>query len=185
MIIRAEKDGDRPAIRHVNERAFERAGEADLVDALRREADPFVSLVADDGGRVVGHICFSPVEVVVGDALQGEGRSVDAGARSAAAGTVLGLAPMAVTPERQRQGIGSMLVEKGLATCRERGIVAVVVLGHPDYYPKFGFVPAARYRLHSEYDVPSEAFMAIELTPRGLAGNGGIVRYHPAFGQIG
>lgn len=183
MIIRAERGHERAAIRHVNERAFERAGEADLVDALRREADPFVSLVAEDGGRVVGHICFSPVEIGAADAVLGDARSKDAGARLA--GTVLGLAPMAVIPERQRQGIGSMLVEKGLTACRERGAVAVVVLGHPDYYPKFGFVPAARYGLRSEYDVPSEAFMAVELTPGVLAGTGGIVRYHPAFGRMG
>lgn len=185
MIIRAEKVDERAAIRHVNERAFERAGEADLVDALRREADPFVSLVAADGGRVVGHICFSPVEIEAADAVQVEAHSEDAGAKSAAAGTVLGLAPMAVTPERQRQGIGSMLVEKGLTACRERGTAAVVVLGHPDYYSKFGFVPAAKYGLRCEYDVPSEAFMAVELTPGVLAGNGGIVRYHPAFGRLG
>ena len=97
---------------------------------------------------------------------------------------VMGLAPMAVAPSRQRRGIGSALVEAGLARCKELGAVAVVVLGHPEFYPRFGFVPAARFGLECEYEVPVEAFMAMELQPHALRGAAGKVSYHPAFGSV-
>ena len=97
---------------------------------------------------------------------------------------MMGLAPMAVAPARQRGGIGSALVRAGLERCREMGAAAVVVLGHPDFYPRFGFLPAARLGLSCEYDVPAEAFMAMELEPNGLRGAAGIVSYHPAFAGV-
>jgi putative acetyltransferase len=93
-------------------------------------------------------------------------------------------APMAVAPPRQRSGIGSALVKAGLAHCKELGAVAVVVLGHPEFYPKFGFSPAARFGLKCEYDVPAEAFMAIELRAGILRGASGTVKYHAAFSQL-
>ncbi|HYH47212.1 MAG TPA: N-acetyltransferase [Thermoanaerobaculia bacterium] len=166
-MIRSELAGDRAAVRAVNESAFGRREEADLVEALHGAGAAVVALVAEVDGVVVGHILFSPVEV--------EG---SAGQR------LLGLAPMAVAPHLQRSGIGSRLVRAGLERCRELGAAGVVVLGHPEYYPRFGFAPAGRLGLRCEYDVPPEVFMAQELFPGGLSGVSGLVRYHPAFAQV-
>lgn len=168
ITIRAEAEADHPAVRRVNERAFDRTGEADLVDALREEAEPVLSLVAVREGEVVGHICFSPVTLTPSPASPG---------------TYLGLGPVAVLPEFQRHGIGSQLVHVGLQACRESGARAVVVLGHPEFYPRFGFVPASRYGLRCEYPVPDEVFMALELQPAALA-TPGLVTYHPAFASV-
>jgi len=120
--------------------------------------------VAEQEGMVVGHILFSPVEV---DHANGR--------------RLLGLAPMAVDPERQRKGIGSLLVHEGLTRCRAAGFDGVVVLGHAGYYPRFGFVPAQQFGLRCEYDVPADVFMALELAPGALRGLAGLVRYHAAF----
>jgi putative acetyltransferase len=165
MVIRLEEPRDIPAIHQVNRQAFETAVEADLVDALRRQADPLVSLVAIVDDAVAGHILFSPVTL-----------SSDPQAR------IMGLAPMAVLPARQRQGLGTALVRAGLEACRHLASEAVVVLGHAEYYPRFGFAPASRYGLSCEYDVPDEVFMATELTPGALNGKSGVIRYHAAFG---
>lgn len=167
MHIRPERPEDISSIRHVNESAFDTAAEADLVDALRQQAHPIVSLVAADGDEVVGHILFSPMTLP-----------------SHAGPQIMGLAPMAVLPGSQRQGIGSALVRAGLDECRRLGVGAVVVLGHATYYPRFGFVPASRFSLKSEYDVPDEVFMALELIPDALHGRGGTIRYHPAFAAM-
>ena len=120
MPIRAEEQLDRAGVRAVNVAAFETALEANLVDALRDQAEPIVSLVAEDDGVIVGHIMFSPVSLSGHPALH-----------------IMGLAPMAVSPARQRKGIGSALVRAGLERCRRLGIGAVVVLGHPAYLPTF------------------------------------------------
>lgn len=167
MQIRAERPADRSAISAVNRAAFETGTEANLVDALRARAEPFISLVADDDGAIVGHIAFSPVT------LSGY---VEA--------KVAGLGPMAVMPDRQGQGLGSALVRTGLDACRQLGFGAVVVVGHPEYYPRFGFVPASSFGLTCEYDVPDEVFMALELESGTLHGKSGIVRYHPAFESL-
>lgn len=168
LIIREETPADYAAVRTVNERAFERAGEADLVDALRKNASPYISLVAELDKQVVGHIFFSPVVIE----------------SEAASFTALGLAPMAVFPEFQNQAIGSALVRRGLEECSRLDHDVVVVLGHPDYYPRFGFVPAATKGLSSEYPVPNEVFMVVELSPNALAGRQGLVKYHPEFGKV-
>jgi len=165
--IRGERTGDSEPIHAVNVAAFPTDAEARLVDALRAQVHGFVSLVAELDDTVVGHIAFSPV--TIGD---------DPDER------VLGLAPMAVRPDRQGQGVGSALVTAGLQACRDAGAVAVVVLGHPDYYPRFGFRPASRFGLSCEYDVPDEAFMALELKPGTLSSCHGMVRYHPAFQDV-
>ncbi len=168
MQIRAERAGDIGDIRQVNLSAFGTATEADLVDALREQARPIVSLVAEDDGAIVGHILFSPVTL-----------SSDPDLR------IIGLAPMAVVPDRQRRGVGSALARAGVAACREEGYDAVIVLGHPEYYPRFGFVAASRFGLRSEYDVPDDVFMAMELKPGALQGRGpGTIRYHRAFGNV-
>jgi putative acetyltransferase len=98
--------------------------------------------------------------------------------------TMMGLAPMAVAPASQRRGIGSALVRAGLEACRQIGCGAVVVLGHPGFYPRFGFVPALRFRIRSDYDVPDDVFMALELQPDALRGRSGVVRYHAAFASL-
>jgi putative acetyltransferase len=165
-MIRCETVVDIPAIRAVNEAAFEGCVEADIVDALRREADPFISLVAERNGQVVGHICFSPV--TVGDAGESNG--------------CIGLGPMAVLPALQNTGIGSCLVAAGLDECRRRQQSLVVLVGHAAFYPRFGFRPASSLGLTCEYDVPDDVFMALRLDDRALPG--GRVRYHRAFGSV-
>lgn len=168
LIIRAETEADHRAVHEVNELAFGRAGEADLVDALRRNAQPQISLVAELDGRVVGHIFFSPVSI------ESESSTFHA----------LGLAPMAVLPEFQNQSIGSELVRRGLEACLSMGHEVAVVLGHPGYYPRFGFVTAKQKGLGCEYDVPEEAFMIAELREGALAGRGGVVKYRPEFRDV-
>jgi putative acetyltransferase len=166
-IVRPEQPHEIAGVRSVNLAAFDGAAEADLVDALRQHARPFLSLVAVDADEVVGHIAFSPVTLVpYPDVL------------------IAGLAPMAVTPSRQRQGIGSSLVRAGLDEARRLGFGAVVVLGHANYYPRFGFLTASSFGLVSEYDVPDDVFMALELRAAALHGHGGTIRYHSAFGAL-
>ena len=165
--VRTEESDDADLVRSVNMRAFGRPDEAALVDALRGTPG-VVSLVAVAHDRLVGHILFTRVEVD--------------GVRDSIA--VAGLAPMAVLPEHQRRGIGSALVRAGLDSCREHGYRAVVVLGHPEFYPRFGFTPAAARGLTCEWPVPPEAFMTIELEPGALAGARGVVRYRPEFAAV-
>ena len=167
MHIRAEEPNDLAAVHAVNAAAFDTSAEADLVDALRGKVEPLVSLVAEVSGSIVGHILFSPVEL--GDHSDSH---------------LMGLGPMAVMPEQQRRGIGAALVREGLRRCRELGCDAVVVLGHPAYYPRFGFVPASKYGISSEYDVPDDVFMLIELRPGALRGVAGTVSYDEAFGSV-
>src|SRR5258708_19697818 len=167
MLIRAEEQNDCSAVRAVNISAFETPAEADLVDALRKQAHPIVSLVAADDRTVVGHIMFSPVSLREHPALN-----------------IMGLAPMAVAPSHQRKGIGSALVRAGLDQCRQRGFGAVVVLGHPEYYPRFRFLPSTPFAIGCEYEVPEDVFMVLELQNRFLNGASGIIKYHPAFSNV-
>lgn len=164
---RPEEMGDYAVVREVNELAFGRPEEARLVDAVRGSGDA-VSLVAAIDGEVVGHILFTRVEIGAG----------------AASVKAAGLAPMAVRPEHQRAGIGSQLVRAGLEACRRLGYDVVVVLGHPGFYPRFGFVPANTKGLAYESPVPPEAFMVVELTPGTLRGVTGVVRYHREFSMV-
>lgn len=163
--IREERPQDCAAIHAVNERAFARATEADLVDTLRRTCRDSLSLVAKDDG-IVGHILFTPVTV------SGPERTV----------TGMGLAPAAVAPDRQRQGIGSALIERGLATLRERGCPFVVVLGHPGFYPRFGFQRASAHGISCQWEgVPDEAFMVLILDARHMEGVSGVAMYRGEF----
>lgn len=167
MLIRAETASDRDAIHALNAAAFGTGAEARLVDALREQASPLVSLVAEQDGAIVGHILFSPVTIPEHDDMK-----------------IMGLAPMAVAPARQRQGIGSSLVLAGLDRCRALGAGAVVVLGHPAFYPRFSFVPSTQFDIECEYDVPEEAFMVLELERGFLRGTSGTIRYHAAFNGL-
>lgn len=168
ILIRTETLEDHGFVRRINELAFGQPNEADLVDALRVNAGPCISLVAVVDEQVVGHIFFSTVSI--------ESKS--------GSFTAIGLAPMAVLPEHQNQGIGSQLVREGLKACRQLGEEIVVVLGHANYYPRFGFVPASSQGIRSEYDVPDEVFMIAELTAGALNGRRGLVKYHPEFGKV-
>lgn len=165
--IRHELPSDQEAIYRINERAFGRADEAGLVDALRSQTDALISLVAEAGGRLTGHILFSPVQIE--DPAKPSQRPA------------MGLAPMAVDPDFQRQGIGSKLVRAGLDACLQIGEPVVFVLGHPDYYPRFGFRPAAPLGLHYRDHRFDSAFMIAELRPGALLGRTGWVRYLPAI----
>lgn len=168
--VRPERADDFDAIDGVHERAFGQPGEAALVRALRREASPYVGLVAESAapgerGLVVGHVAFSPV-------------SIESGGPAA-----LGLGPLAVEPSHQRGGIGSALTRAGLARCAELARI-VVVLGHAAYYPRFGFRPASPLGLRYRSDAFDPSFFVLELAPGALAGVSGRVRYHAAFERL-
>jgi len=167
MKVRPEQPGDAPQIRTINQQAFGGDVEADLIETLRASGLPLISLVAEVEQQVVGHILFSPV-------------TLSGGTHAPA---IAGLGPMAVLPEWQQRGVGSLLVTTGLAYCADSGYVAVVVLGHPAYYPRFGFVPASRFNLTSEFKVPDEVFMVKELQDAALQDASGTIQYHPAFNQ--
>lgn len=162
--LRPETPADWVQIRRVNNNAFGRLDEADLVDNLRADGAVLVSLIAEVKGEIVGHILFSRM-------------SVETPTRSVAA---VALAPLAVMPEFQRSGIGSALVRDGLEELRDRGERIVIVLGHPEYYTRFGFSTATARNLASPF--PPEAYMALELVPGALDGMWGVVRYPAAFG---
>jgi putative acetyltransferase len=168
ITIRKEQSEDTAAIHDVVEQAFEQTDEANLVDRLRENGKATISLVATDDERIVGHILFSPVTI--------ESESETTGA--------IGLAPLAVLPELQNQGIGSRLTKAGLEECKRLGYGAVVVLGHAEYYPRFGFVPASRYRIKSEYDVRDEVFMILELREGALSDCSGVVKYQSEFNEM-
>lgn len=162
--IREEQPEDVDAVRRVNTEAFGQPGEAALVDALRTSCEERLSLVAVEGDDILGHILFTPA--TIGD-VQG-----------------MGLAPMAVTPERQRDGIGSKLVRAGLVELAECGCPFVIVLGHPDYYPRFGFERASARDVRCEWEVPDEAFMLLVLDVAAMDGMSGLARYRPEFSQL-
>lgn len=162
---RYERPEDISAIRHVHLAAFETKTEANLVDSLRDHDEHMISMVALEFNKIVGHILFSPVTIATGGSVA----------------TLLGLAPMAVLPEYQRQGVGSSLVEKGLDECVKKDFPAVVVLGYPLFYRRFGFVSSIKYGIISEYDVPPDVFMILEMHPGALNGIYGTAKYHNAF----
>jgi len=168
MNIRKEIASDIDTIQKVNAEAFATETEADLVDALRDSGCPYLSLVAEVDNEVVGHILFTPVE------LSGNNNTLK----------IMGLAPMAVLSKHQNKGIGTGLVQAGLEQCRSLGYDAVVVLGHPAYYPRFGFEPSVKYGIKSEYDVPDDVFMILELSPGCLKNHKGVIKYHQAFDSI-
>jgi putative acetyltransferase len=169
LTIRPEEPSDYPAISEINRRAFGGEFEARLVENLRHTDSfiPKLSLVALQDDRIVGHILFSVVHIQ--DVAQTT--------------PVFSLAPMAVLPEYQNQGIGSALVREGLQRCRELGYRAVVVLGHPNYYPRFGFILAREKGVKLPFEAPDEACMVLELYPQALEGIQGMVEYPPEFNE--
>jgi putative acetyltransferase len=161
--VRPERPEDVPAIRAVVEAASGREDEVKLVDALRDRGFVRLSLVAVEDVEIVGHILFSELDIV------DQKSSVKA----------LALAPMAVIPSRQRQGIGTTLIREGLQLGANQGHRIVLVLGHPGYYPRFGFSAELARPLKSPY--AGDSFMALELVPDALEGVTGEVRYAPPF----
>ncbi len=168
--VRAETGADRAAVGEVLRAAFPTDAEARLVEALRDGGALALSLVAEEGGQIVGHIAFSELEV-------GE-------AQAATTPPGLALAPVAVLPECQRRGLGAALVGEGLRRLAAARRPFVIVLGHAEYYPRFGFAPASRYGILCPFPAPDEAFLALELNPGGLQGVTGTVCYRPEFGQM-
>jgi putative acetyltransferase len=168
VAVRKEKPEDIKQIFSVNEQAFGVSTEAEIVDELREKCPNTLSLVAEDDGEIVGHIFFSPVEIEwSGDVIRG-----------------MGLAPMAVRPDKQRQGIGSQLVKAGLEILKEQGCPYIIVLGHPEYYPKFGFEPASKYGLTCQWEgVPDDAFMVIVMDTSSLLGVKGVAKYRDEFDE--
>jgi putative acetyltransferase len=165
VIIRPETSADHEAICHVNRLAFGQDEEARLVEGLREGGYLRLSLVAARAGEVFGHILFSDLPIIT-----------ESGTAPA-----LALAPMAVLPAFQNQGIGSALVRRGLDECRRQGHQIVVVLGHPHFYPRFGFSAKLAASLASPFP-GGESFMAVELVPGALDGVKGRVQYPPPFG---
>ena len=167
MIIRTENKEDFSAVQNIHLSAFPEDGESKLVNRLREKAQPIISLVAEVDGVLVGHILFSPVTLDSNPML-----------------SLMGLAPVAVLPAHQRKRIGSALIEAGLEQCRVRQTGAVAVLGHANYYPKFGFEPSYKFAIKSEYDVPAEVFMMMELEKDYLKGSSGTLVYHKEFNKL-
>jgi putative acetyltransferase len=167
MLIRPERPSDIARVRAINTLAFGQPLEAALVDRLRRNCGDALSLVAEDES-VVGHILFTPVALRSGD------RDI----------VGMGLAPMAVHPERQRHGVGSALVRHGLEILRQRACPFVVVVGHPEYYPRFGFERASRRGIRSQWDgIHDEAWMVVILDAPVMSGVSGVARYRKEFDE--
>jgi putative acetyltransferase len=165
LVTREVRSEDRAAVLRVQERAFGRADEAELVDALSAIVDPRLSLLSERGGRVVAHVLFTPV--VIGE--------------SDAATAAVALGPVGVLPEEQRQGTGSALVREGLAACARAAHHVVFVLGNPVFYRRFEFVAAGPRGLRCKFDAPADAFQVVELRPNALGGRRGSVHYRPEF----
>jgi putative acetyltransferase len=168
ITIREEGPEDAQAVREVHLQAFGQILEADLVDQLRQGCDDLLALVAVMEGRIVGHILFSPA------AIEGQERTVQG----------MALAPMAVLPEYQRQGIGSQLVQAGIEALKQAECPFIILVGHPTYYPRFGFEPAKQYGIKSEWEVPDEAFMVLVLDEQQKDGLSGVVKYRPEFSEV-
>jgi len=166
--IRPEQPDDALSIHTVNELAFGQPTEAILVDTLRLACPETLSLVAVMDSQIVGHILFTPVTISdVEKKIKG-----------------MGLAPMAVLPDFQHQGIGSQLVKSGLEILQLRSFPFVIVLGHPDYYPRFGFVPASQHSLVCQWpDVPDEAFLVFIFNESIRSKMSGTARYRDEFNQ--
>ena len=163
--IREERPGDVAAIRDLNKRAFGQDQEGNIVDALRSNGAALLSLVATRKGRVVGHIMYSPLSV---------GGEVTGAA----------LGPMAVLPEYQRQGIGSELVEAGNRKLQDAGCPFIIVLGHANYYPRFGFRLASTHGIKCEWEVPDDVFMLLVLDQAKMQGVSGSAKYRHEFSSV-
>ena len=170
IILRRETPDDFMQVARLLEMAFCRKNEAALVEKLRhnKKYNPVLSLVADYDGYVMGHILFFPIMI-----------------RSEASETEsLALAPLAVSPEFQKMGVGGRLIQHGMKTAMEIGYGSAIVLGHPKYYSRFGFVPAITWNIKAPFEVPDDALMAIEFEEGALEKAAGIVEYPQEFSEL-
>lgn len=169
IVIRKEEEKDYKQVYEVNKLAFQQENESILIEKIRKGENfiPDLSLVAEIDNRIVGHILFSKIKIV-GDSIFKS----------------IALAPMAVIPAFQKQGVGSELIKKGMAKAKELGFDSIIVLGHKDYYPKFGFERASKWNIKCPFEVPEEAFMAIELTEKAFEGKAGTVKYPDEFMEV-
>ena len=165
FVIRPESDDDTPGIRRVLLAAFGGAAEADLVESLRIHGALTISLVACAGGEILGHVAFSPMRV------DGQSDKDD----------LLGLAPVAVHPQWQRQGIGTAMIQRGLDESRKRAAAFVFVLGEPGFYARFGFIPARTCGLRCVYAAAPDAFQMLSLNDAVAVPSPGLIRYRPEF----
>ena len=170
IYFRHETFNDYIAIKNVNDLAFGQANEGLLIDKLRLNPDFInkLSIIAEYKNKLVGHILFFPIKI------QDDSKKH----------VSLALAPISVLPDFQNKGIGGQLITKGLEIAKELGFKSVIVLGHKDYYPRFGFLPANRWRIKAPFDVPDEVFMAIELVTDGLKDISGLVEYPKEFEEV-
>ena len=167
IIVRKEIKKDSAAISEVNSLAFKRKNEGLLIEKLRmtKEFNPKLSLVAIYKKRIIGHLLLYPIKMIVGKKRQ----------------TILALAPMCVHPDYQRKGIGTKLVRRGIKRANDLGYKSIIVIGHSDYYPRFGFKEACRYGITGPFKVPSNVFLALELSKGVLKDIDGIVEYPKPF----
>ena len=161
--IRSEEIQDIEQVRAILRAAFPSIAESKLVDALRANGKAIISLVALQGNEILGHIMFSPVSTTPPSDLKG-----------------IGLAPVAVRPDVQMQGIGSQLIHEGLRLCKEKGFDFCVVLGDPNYYGRFGFQKASSFAIQNEYGVDEE-FMVTHFSKCDIAG---VIHYAPEFAMF-
>jgi predicted N-acetyltransferase YhbS len=166
--IRKEEVKDHKQIYEVNKLAFQQENESKLIEKIRKSENfiPELSIVAEIDNRIVGHILFSKIKII-GDSDYES----------------LALAPMAVIPEFQKRGIGSELIKKGIDKAKELGFDSIIVLGHKEYYPKFGFQRASKWNIKCPFEVPDDVFMAIELTEKAFEGKAGTVKYPDEFNE--
>jgi len=167
---RRERPDDFQQVARLIEMAFRQKNEAILVEKLRynKKYNSNLSIIAEYNECIIGHILIFPIVI----------RSEDAEMES------LALAPLSVSPEFQKMGVGSRLVQEGLRSARKFGFGSVIVLGHPEYYSRFGFVPASKWGIKAPFDVPDDAFMAMELEAGSLLNSGGVVEYPEEFSQV-
>jgi putative acetyltransferase len=166
LIIRTEGEKDYERVYEINKLAFQQEDESKLIENIRKGENfiPELSLVAEIDNKIVGHILFSKIQIIGSSVFES-----------------LALAPMAVIPDLQKQGIGTALINKGMKKAKEMGFDSIIVLGHSEYYPKFGFLKASKWNITCPFEVPDEAFMAIELTEKGFDGKSGTVKYPDEF----
>jgi len=172
ITIRQEQSSDYKFTENVVQKAFANMEfsdktEHELVDRLRKTNTfiPQLSIVAVVNDEVIGHILLTKIKII----------NVDQSTES------LGLAPVSVLPEYQNKGIGKLLINTAFEKAKELGYKSVVVLGHPDYYPQFGFKKASSWKIKAPFEVPDDAFMAFELSDNALSNVSGVVEYSSAF----
>ena len=169
MKIRKEIPPDFEAVYKINQLAFGQEGESQLIEKIRKGETfiPELSLVAEQDGTVIGHILFSKIKIIGAESYP-----------------TLSLAPMSVHPDFQNKGIGSQLVTIGLQIAKKLNFGHVIVLGHKNFYPKFGFKNASTWNIRSPFEVPDDHFMAIELVKGSLENKSGLVEYPPVFYEM-